>query len=387
MAERRVSGRPKAAAIGTLILGVSMMTAWAVGRDDAAQPESAPMDEVMASTASHAAVSWDLPVTRNDRVDNWIDFLKGENFRKTDRWLERSGRYVPLIQDELKKQKMPQDLIYLAFIESGFNPNAHSHAAAVGLWQFISDTGRRYGLEVSQYVDERRDPFKATDAALQYLGELHDRFGSWYLAAAAYNTGENRIARIMREQTGSERGEDADFWRIARYLPQETRDYVPLMLAAGHIGKEPGKYGFDDVDYQAPLSFSIVHVPQNVPLAAVAKAVNASADSVALLNPELVREQTPPTRAWDVRIPVGSEQQFASNFPTALHAIRVAELHKKTETVASSKTYRVRKGDTLGRIAQRYGVSVHALTRANGGILPTSLQIGRKLRIPTAHRS
>ncbi|HEX6559033.1 MAG TPA: LysM peptidoglycan-binding domain-containing protein [Longimicrobiales bacterium] len=373
----------KAALTGTLLVTVSLLTAWAVGRDDPAS-EAAPMDEVLAATTSKAAVSWDLPVTRNDRVDSWIDFLKGENFSKTDRWLERSGRYVPLVQAELKRRGMPQDLIYLAFIESGYNPNAHSHAAAVGLWQFISDTGRRYGLEVSSYVDERRDPFKSTKAALDYLGELHDRFGSWYLAAAAYNTGENRVARIMRERTGSEHGADADFWKIARYLPEETRNYVPLMLAAGHIGKEPDKYGFDDVDYQAPLAFATVQVPGDVPLAAVARAVGAAPDTVALLNPELVRQQTPPKRAWDVRIPVGTEQQFTANFPTALREVRLASAARGAASAQASTRYRVKRGETLSGIASRFGVTVKSIVQANGGLLASRLQIGQSIRIPKA---
>src|SRR5690606_30020651 len=131
------------------------------------------------------------------------------------------------------------DLLYLALIESGLSPKAYSHAAASGLWQFISETGQRYGLEVSRDVDERRDPIQSTSAALDYLQDLYGRFGSWYLAAAAYNTGENRVERILRERAGGAKGDDALFWTIAPYLPRETRDYVPLMLAAAHIGKEP----------------------------------------------------------------------------------------------------------------------------------------------------
>ncbi len=379
------SSNSKAVMIGTLIFGGSLMTAWAVGRQDPGASEPAPMDEVMAAATSHAGVSWDLPVTRNERVEDWIGFLKGRNADKTERWLERSGRYVPLVQAQLRKREMPQDLIYLAFIESGYNPNAHSNAAAVGLWQFISETGKRYGLEVSSYVDERRDPYKATDAALDYLSELYERFGSWYLAAAAYNTGENRVARIMRERTGSERGQDADFWRIARYLPEETRNYVPLMLAAAHIGKEPAKYGFSDVDYAGPLSYATVRVPQDVPLAAVARAVGADKDTIALLNPELVKQQTPPTRAWTVRVPEGTDAQFAANFPTALHEIRLAAQKAKTTRTYASATHRVRRGETLSEIAKGYGVSVRTIARANGGLVASHLQIGQTLRIPRAN--
>src|SRR5688572_24007169 len=226
---------------GSLIVSVSLSTAWAVGRGVGGS-DATPMDELIAAATSNAAsnvVRWDLPVTRNDHVDTWINFLKGGNRDKTELWMQRSGKYTPMIRERLRARGMPEDLIYLAFIESGYSTKARSHAAAVGLWQFIAETGKRYGLEVNSYVDERRDPIESTDAALDYLQELYDRFGSWYLAAAAYNTGENRVARIMRQRTGSERGRDEDFWKIAHLLPRETRNYVPLMLAAGHINKEP----------------------------------------------------------------------------------------------------------------------------------------------------
>jgi membrane-bound lytic murein transglycosylase D len=154
-------------------------------------------------------------------------------------------KYETMISKKLEEREMPQDLIFLAMIESGFNPSAKSPAAAGGLWQFISETGRRYGLNISRKVDERNQPAKATDAALSYLSDLHDRFGSWYLAAAAYNTGENRVGRIMRETTGSERGTDHEYYAIAHRLPQETRDYVPKMIAAARIAKDPAAYGFD----------------------------------------------------------------------------------------------------------------------------------------------
>ena len=374
--------------IGAIVLGVSLSTAYAIGRGGDVPSDKTPMEQIVAAATSSteaAGVSWDLPVTRNARVDDWIDFLKGENYTKTARWLSRSTKYTPMIKDSLRARGMPEDLTYLAFIESGYNPNAASHAAAVGLWQFIKDTGRRYGMTVNEYVDERRDPFKSTTGALDYLQELYDRFGSWYLAAAAYNTGENRIARIMREETGSERGTDADFWRIAPRLPVETRNYVPLMLAAGHIGKEPAKYGFGDVDYQQALSFDTVHVPSDIPLAAVAKAVNVTDTIVYNLNPELVAKQTPPNKDWEVRVPQGSAMQFAGNFPSALHDIRLAQIQEHAKAKAAPKgssVHLVKRGETLSGIAKRYGVTTRAIVRANGGLVPSQLQVGKKLRIP-----
>ena len=377
---------------GSLVLGVSLTTAWAVGRGPA-QPDAAPMDELIAATASKAmsAVTWDLPVTRNDHVETWIDFLKGNNRDRTELWMERSGKYTPMIRERLRARAMPEDLIYLAFIESGYSTKARSTAAAVGLWQFIAETGKRYGLEVNSYVDERRDPVESTEAALDYLQELYDRFGSWYLAAAAYNTGENRVARIMRQRTGSERGSDADFWKIAHLLPRETRNYVPLMLAAGHIGKEPEKYGFEDVAYQEPIKFTNVYVPGSVSLSAVAKAAGVPEEAVDELNPQFLRGVTPPKKTSVVRVPEGSELRFAESFENVLRESKVAEAKqladarkaatkKAAAKKASSKYYRVRRGDNLSVIANRHNITVKRLKSMNG-MRGSLIKPGQRLRI------
>lgn len=201
-----------------------------------------------AVVSSDNSSGWDLSNIDNARVDSWIKIFS-TNPKVKPRfamWLDRKPNFEPMISAKLEEREMPQDLIYLAMIESGFNPQAKSPKKAGGLWQFISETGQRYGLTVNKKVDERNHPDKATDAALSYLSDLHDRFGSWYLAAAAYNTGENRVGRIMREMTGSEKGTDADYYRISSRLPRETQDYVPMMIAAGRISKNPAKYGFVD---------------------------------------------------------------------------------------------------------------------------------------------
>ncbi len=258
---------------------------------------------------------WDLPSDRNERIDFFIDFLSGQRHEDMREWLERVGMYGPMIRAELRARDMPEDLLFLALIESGFDSNAYSPAHAVGVWQFISETGQRYGLEVSRYVDERRDPVKSTAAALTYLQQMHDRFDSWFLASAGYNTGENRVGRIMREVTGSELGTDADYWRIADRLPRETRDYVPLMIAAAHIAKNPEAHGFLDLQFQEPLRFATVQVPGGTALADVAEAAGVPLDGVVYLNAHLVLQQTPPGRAWDVRIPEGAQGAFTANFP------------------------------------------------------------------------
>ena len=366
--------------LGVAIATVAMATAWAIGRDPAAV-EPAPMERLLVKAETHApkVATWDLPVTRNEAVETWIDFLKGPNRERTEVWLERSGRYAAMIQAKLRERGMPEDLIYLAFIESGFSPKAYSRAAASGIWQFIAETGRRYGLEIGTYVDERRDPVAATDAALDYLSELYDRFGSWYLAAAAYNTGENRVARIMREVTGSERGTDSDFWRIASRLPRETRNYVPLMLAAGHIAKEPEKYGFDELEYQDPLTFDTVWVPGQVSLAAAAHAAGTDEQTVLDLNPHLVKGRTPPNRAYAVRIPRGTEIAFAAAFPS-IYQKEVAQF-ASAASAPSAKRHMVRRGETLSHIARRYDVSVRDIQRWNGMGRRTFIRAGQTLKI------
>jgi membrane-bound lytic murein transglycosylase D len=235
------------AAIGTVV--VATVVAVQLGSGSGTASGIAFVDHALATVAERPVQSemgWDIANLDNQRVDMWIGiFTTRPKLRDQFAvWLERKPKYEEMISAKLAENNMPQDLIYLAMIESGFNPKAYSRAQAGGLWQFISETGQRYGLTVNKQVDERNHPDKATDAALAYLTDLHDRFGSWYLAAAAYNTGENRVGRIMREVTGKERGTDADYYRISSRLPRETQDYVPMMIAAARISKDPAKYGF-----------------------------------------------------------------------------------------------------------------------------------------------
>jgi membrane-bound lytic murein transglycosylase D len=261
-----------------------------------------------------AAAAFDLPEAEHENVAFWIDFLRGKNYDKTRSWLERIGKYGPMIQEELRARDMPQDLLYLTMIESGFDPNAYSAADAAGLWQFIEETGERYGLEVSSHVDERRDPVKSTAAALTYLEEMHDRFNSWFLSAAGYNTGENRVGRLMREVTGSERGSEDDYWKIWSRLPRETRDYVPLMLAAREIAAHPDKYGFTNLELQEPLAFDEVMVPGGTRLSDVAAAAGVDTAVIEDLNPHFVKGITPSGREMAVRVPVGMETRVAAAF-------------------------------------------------------------------------
>lgn len=315
-------------------------------------------------------VAWDLPNLDHERVDYWIEKFTTTKRDDFARFLERSGRYVPMISAKLEERDMPQDLIYLAMIESGFNPKAYSPAAASGLWQFIAETGERYGLDINRAVDERNDPEKATDAALTYLSELYDRFGSWYLAAAAYNTGENRVGRIMREETGSEKGDEYSYYEIWDRLPRETRDYVPLMIAAARIAKEPQKYGFGDVELQAPLAYEEIVVDPATPLGAIAEAAGMEMSDLKKLNPQLKLNRTRNDQRSVIRIPPGTRTAFLVNWP------QVRE--KKTFAI---QEYRIRRGDSLLGIARRHGVTVEAIKEANS-LRGSRIIAGKTLRIP-----
>ncbi|MEW5929024.1 MAG: lytic transglycosylase domain-containing protein [Gemmatimonadota bacterium] len=304
------------AAVAAAVVGLG--TAVGVGRVVAPEEPVAPAASAAATFASTAAgplagagaaeggAAWDLPNLDHPRVDYFVEVFTGRQRKMFTRYLTEMGRYQPMISAKLAERGMPQDLIYLAMIESGFDPTAYSRANASGLWQFIADTGRRYGLDINRAVDERRDPEKATDAALDYLQDLHDRFGSWYLAAAAYNSGEGRVSRVMRAATGSVRGDEESYYRISTRLPKETRDYVPLMIAAARIAKEPEKYGFEDVVPGAPDRTEAVVVRPATPLAEVAQSAGTSVDEIRRLNPELKLARTRNDEPSLIRVPAAS---------------------------------------------------------------------------------
>lgn len=310
----------------------------------------------------------------NERVRSWVHFFQtviGERFAT---YLGRKTRYEPMIRRKLREAGLPQDLIYLALIESGMNPNAYSRASAVGLWQFISGTGRRYGLEISYWIDERRDPEKATDAAVRHLGDLYEEFGSWYLAAAAYNGGPNRVRRGLRTVPGG------TFWDLAdrRLLRRETRDYVPKIIAAAMIGHDPARYGFPDPDPENETipEYVKVRVPDATSFDVLAEVAGTDEQTINLLNPEFPRDVTPPHREVEVRVPVEGAARFAARYAAVPADERV------TWTF-----HTVQRGHTLGWIGQQYGVSVAALRAANGNVNPRRLQIGEELVIPRSARS
>lgn len=318
------------------------------------------------------ATQYEIPLEMNEKVEAWIDYFQNVIPDRFHLYLARLGKYEPLIRERLAAAGLPQDLIYMALIESGMNPNAYSRAHAVGMWQFIRSTGRLYGLQIDYWVDERRDWIRATDAAIAHLKDLYDEFGSWYLAAAAYNGGAARVRRAIRA-TGSD-----DFWEMSdrRLLRRETRNYVPKLLAAALMAKNRRSYGFDDIRPERPEVFEEVSVPDATSFDVLARAAGTEEATIKELNAKFRRMVTPPNREVKVRVPVGRAARFAANYAKIPASERVSWLE-----------HRVTRGETLSQIAARYGTSVAGLRAANGNVHPRRLQIGQVLIVPRAGSS
>ena len=317
---------------------------------------------------------YDFPVVINRQVGYYLDLFRGKQREMFARWLDRSAQYVPAIEPELAKAGLPRDLAYLAMIESGYNPSAVSHAGAGGLWQFMPATGRHYDLVINSWVDERRDPEKATRAAIRYLGNLYRQFGDWHLAVAAYNTGEGNVDRAIREHG------TANFWDLAAKegLYRETRHYVPKLIAAIIIARDPATYGFDAPSPGRAQRSEIVRVPGNTDLRAAAETLGVSLRQMRSLNNELLRDVTPPNGGrYALRVPEGGATLIAANIERLQH--RPAPTYAGRSGYA---THVVRKGDTLHAVSQRYGVSMTNLLKANK-LRTSRLLAGQRLRIPT----
>lgn len=308
----------------------------------------------------------------NKNVELWIRYFTGRGRHHMERYLSRSGRYIQRMQSILKEEGLPEDLVFLALIESGFNHEAVSHAQAVGYWQFIRGTGKRYGLEISAGIDERRDPVLATQAAARYLRDLYDMFGNWHLAMAAYNAGENRILRAVK------RHKESDFWKlisIRRSLPRETQQYVPKFLAARLIAKNPKYYTFGSVEMEEPLQFATVKVDHFVDLEKFAESLNLPFEKIKRYNPRYRHKVAPPRGGFlELRVPlvISSEQAMQ------------AAVSSKSDPVTyiDSSVYRVRPGDTLSQISRRYRVSMSKIMSANGLRRGSILRVGQRLTIP-----
>ena len=315
------------------------------------------------------ADEYDFPVVDNEKVRYFIDYFSGPVRKHFKVWLERSARYLPMMKEVFAEQGLPQDLVYLAMIESGFNNKALSRAKASGQWQFMERTGKAYGLSNDWWRDERRDPEKATRAAARHLADLYRMFdGDWYLALAAYNAGAGKIGRAI------ERYGTRDFWQLTHgsYLRKETKDYVPKMLAGLMIAKNPERYGFTDLAYHEPLAYEAVELDSVTDLEIIADLAGSNYETIKRLNPELKRWSTPPgVDRYLVRLPAESGAAFID---------RYAQLPK--EKRANFVVHRIKKGDTPGALARRYGVRTDELLRINKIRNARSLRIGQNLLIP-----
>lgn len=312
----------------------------------------------------------DVPMVLNQQVQKWMNYFQGSGRKYFVLWLARSGQYVPMMKQILKENGIPEGLIYLSMIESGFKPYALSRAKAVGPWQFMKFTGARYGLRANYWIDERMDPEKSTIAAAQHLKDLYDEFNHWYLAAAGYNAGAGKISRaIVRYRT-------EDFWEMSKYkyLRPETKNYVPKLLAASLISSDPEKYGFTDIQYQEPIPYDKVLAPEPVAFDTIASALEISVATLRDLNPEIRRDVTPPNYPnYELKVPAGYQAKFLSLYPTMAR-------YKVRDVVE----YYVKSGDTLSKISKKHGVSVATISQFNDIKSSKSLRKGQKILVPVA---
>jgi membrane-bound lytic murein transglycosylase D len=262
-----------------------------------------PALRIRRNKAAESPLIFDYPVTYNSAVRRWIHYFQTGGRAAFRSWLEKSSQHLPAIQQELLRARLPQDLAYVAMIESGFSPTATSHASAMGLWQFIATTGNRYGLRTEWWLDERKDSLKSTRAAISYMSDLYDQFGSWYLVAASYNMGENGVRRLI------DRYHTNNYWELADRgaLPEETKHYVPKIIAAMLIAKAPALYGFRDLNFLSPLDYDKFNVPGGTDLNALANYLGVSEKYLKDLNPELIRGMVPrQQKLHQIHIPKGS---------------------------------------------------------------------------------
>jgi membrane-bound lytic murein transglycosylase D len=309
----------------------------------------------------------DLPLVMNDQVAMFINYFSSPRGKATlEHAWARSGRYHEMISRVLKEEGVPQDLIYLAQAESGFQPLALSRAGARGMWQFMAGSGQIYGLERTWWVDDRQDPEKATRAAARHLKDLYNQFGDWYLAMAAYNSGASTVQHAV-ERTGY-----ADFWELYRrgVLPQETRNYVPIIVAVTIIAKNPEQYGLERVKPEAAPQLDQVSITYPVDLRLVAECVDTSVDYLQELNPSLLRMTTPKDQQFTLYLPAGSREKYETT-------IAVIPMDMRTYW----RYHRVDYGDTLPSIARKYHTSTTSIAEANN-LTDDDVKVGTKLVIP-----
>jgi peptidoglycan lytic transglycosylase D len=329
----------------------------AVFGDSAAKEAFAVHDSV----APVAGPTWDIdvrPYESTDRVEHYVRMFTGSSKEHIQARLSRGTRYEPMIRAKMREGGLPEDMYYLALVESGFDPNAYSRAAAVGMWQFMTSTARDIGMRVDWWVDERRDPVRSTIAAVRFLRDLKEQFGgSLYLAAAAYNGGPGRVSRGLSRYANDLEGTAGEdlFFALAEkdYLRNETREYVPQLIAAALIAKDPQRYGLE-IKSEAPFEYDSVKVGPATPLAAIARASSSTVEEIKELNPHVLRGMTPPRDSMKIRIPVGGAAQFDS----ALAALAPEE----RKAISTSET---KKGERIEDLAYRLKTSARTLNTFN----------------------
>ena len=307
-----------------------------------------------------------IPLVRNKQVDQFITYFTTAKGRKQFAiWMKRYEEYKDLILPILKKHEMPEELMVLAMIESGLNPKAYSRANASGMWQFIYSTGKNYGLKRDWYIDERRDPIKATGAACEYLKDLNEQFDNWYLALAAYNCGSGRISRASKlHQT-------YDFWQM-HSLPRESRNYIPYYLAAAIITKDPEKYGFT-IPKVKPFSYEEVVLEHSADLAVLSRVAGIKVKTLRKYNPELRQSATPADNPYLLKLPKGKKEQFLERWNSIPESERFAP---------QFIVHRVRYGESLWTISKKYGASIHDIAAVNKIRNRHKIKVGNKLKVP-----
>jgi membrane-bound lytic murein transglycosylase D len=347
---------------------------------EAEKSEPAPIDETNGITPSADAsirakaqaeiksTHSDLPLMMTDQVAGYISYFSNRGRGTFERAFARSGRYHDMMVRILKQEGVPQDLIYLAQAESGFQPTAVSRAGARGIWQFMGSRARGYGLQHSMWVDDRQDPEKSTRAAAHHLKDLYAQFGDWYLAMAAYNSGPGTVQAAVK-RTGY-----ADFWELYRrnVLPKETRNYVPIILAVTIMTKNLSHYGFDDVSMEEPAAFDSVTINYPVDLRLVADCVDATLEQLQQLNPSLLRLSTPREGSFELHLPAGTKPQYQTTIASIPTGMRVWWRYPT-----------VHSGDTLASLARTYRTTPKSIKEANQ-LDGSELQTDAKLIIPVA---